>query len=77
MIRTDETKDLDEPKTMKISLPARLHVKLHSLKILGGVTISETVEEAIVGYFERGDHEDIMDAAGMGADLLGDDVKPG
>lgn len=46
-------KDLSEPKTLKVSLPARLHLKLHSLKILSGTTISDTVEEALDEYFEE------------------------
>lgn len=49
----NETKDLSEPKTLKVSLPARLHLKLHSLKILSGTTISDTVEQALEEYFEE------------------------
>lgn len=49
----NETKDLSEPKTLKVSLPARLHLKLHSLKILSGTTISDTVEEALDAYFDE------------------------
>lgn len=76
MITRDETTDLDEPKTMKISLPARLHVKLHSLKILGGVTISKTVEDAIVRYFERGDHQDAIEEDDLPKSLFDEDGKP-
>lgn len=49
----DDNMDLDEDKTMKVSLPKRLHLKLHSLKILTGTTVSEMVEEAVVAYFEE------------------------
>lgn len=49
----NENKDLSEPKTLKVSLPARLHLKLHSLKILSGTTISDTVEEALNEYFDE------------------------
>lgn len=44
--------DLSEPKTLKVSLPARLHLQLHSLKILTGTNISDTVEDALNSYFE-------------------------
>lgn len=44
--------DLSEPKTLKVSLPARLHLQLHSLKILTGTNISDTVEDALNNYFE-------------------------
>lgn len=49
----DDDMDLDEDKTMKVSLPKRLHLKLHSLKILTGTTVSEMVEEAVIAYFEE------------------------
>lgn len=48
----EEKANLEEPRTLKISLPARLHLKLHSLKILSGTNISETVEDALVAYLE-------------------------
>lgn len=48
----EEDADLDEAKTLKVSLPARLHLKLHTLKILTGDTISATVEEALVAHLK-------------------------
>lgn len=48
----DDDMDLDEEKTMKVSLSKRLHLKLHSMKILTGTTVSEMVEEAVIAYFE-------------------------
>lgn len=54
----EQDKDLSEPKTLKVSLPARFHLKLHSLKILTGTTISSTVEEALVAYFDDEGAED-------------------
>lgn len=45
--------DLSEPKTLKITLPARLHLRLHSVKILTGTTISDTVEQALAEFFEE------------------------
>jgi predicted DNA-binding protein len=55
-IQTDED-DMNESKTMKVQIPTRLHLKLHSLKILSGRTISDTVEEAVETYFEA--NEDV------------------
>jgi hypothetical protein len=53
-IQNDEA-DMEESKTMKVQIPTRLHIKLHSLKILSGQTISDTVEEAVESYFEAND----------------------
>ncbi len=51
MIR-DGPRDLDEPKTLKVTLPTKLHLQLHQLKILSGQNISDTVEEALESYFD-------------------------
>lgn len=51
-IRDDDI-DLSESKTLKVSLPAKLHLQLHSLKILTGTNISDTVEEALDSYFSE------------------------
>lgn len=45
--------DLSERKTLKISLPAKLHLQLHTVKILKGKNISDTVEEALDEFFEQ------------------------
>lgn len=52
MIR-DTPRDLEEPKTLKVTLPTKLHLQLHQLKILSGQNISDTVEEALEVYFEE------------------------
>lgn len=52
MIR-DGPRDLDEPKTLKVTLPTKLHLQLHQLKILSGQNISDTVEEALESYFDE------------------------
>lgn len=49
-IRDDDV-DLSEEKTLKVSVPARLHLQLHSVKILKGTNISDTVEAALRQYF--------------------------
>lgn len=51
--------DLSERKTLKVSVPTKLHLKLHSVKILKGENISDTVEAALGEYFDdRLDEED-------------------
>lgn len=44
--------DLSERKTLKVSVPTWLHLRLHSVKILKGRNISDTVEAALSAYFE-------------------------
>lgn len=48
----DADVDLDETKTLKVTLPASMHLKLHSLKVLTGTNISETVEEAVENHLD-------------------------
>lgn len=43
-------KDMSEPKTLKVTVPARLYLQLHQLKILTGQNISSTVEGAVRDY---------------------------
>lgn len=45
--------DMDEVKELKVKLPLKFHVKLHSLKLLRGKTMSGTVAEALDAYFAR------------------------
>ncbi|MDX1612122.1 MAG: hypothetical protein R3185_07115 [Candidatus Thermoplasmatota archaeon] len=52
MIRENQ-RDLSEPKTLKVTLPTKLHLQLHQLKILQGQNISDTVEVALRSYFEE------------------------
>lgn len=60
-IKADESKhDLEEQKTMKIQLSKRHHIRLHSLKILTGRTMSEITGEALDLYYEQA--EDDVDA---------------
>lgn len=55
----DADVDLDESKTLKVTLPASMHLKLHSLKVLTGTNISETVQEAVEAHLsdEYGEEE--------------------
>lgn len=51
----DAEHDLEEEKTMKIQLSKRHHIRLHSLKILTGRTISEITGEALERYYDEED----------------------
>lgn len=46
-------KNLEEPKTLKVTIPVGMHLRLHSLKILQGKNLSRTVEEALDAYFDE------------------------
>jgi len=40
-------------KEIKVKIPVGYHVKLHTLKVIKGQSISDTVEIALKRYFER------------------------
>jgi hypothetical protein len=46
-------RDRNERRCLKVSLPVKLHIKLHALKLYNERTISETVEAALAMYFEK------------------------
>lgn len=43
--------DMSEPKTLKVSLPKKMYLQLHQLKLLSGTNISDTVQAALEDYF--------------------------
>jgi hypothetical protein len=43
---------LRKDKQLKVKLPLRQHLRLHSLKVLTGQNISDTVAEALTGYLD-------------------------
>lgn len=49
----DEQETGEEERTVKVSIPVRLRMKLHILKILEGQNLSKTVEVALEDYFEK------------------------
>lgn len=51
--------DLEERKEVRVKIPLGYHLKLHSMKVLTGKQISDTVTEALETYFEdlQGDEE--------------------
>lgn len=42
---------LGEAKEIKVKIPLDFHIKLHTLKVLKGQSISDTVEMALAKYF--------------------------
>ena len=49
---------LAEGKEIKVKIPLDYHIKLHTLKVLKGQSISDTVEAALARYFEAtSEHE--------------------
>ena len=44
-------KDLNRVKEVKVRIPVTYHIKLHSMKVLTGKQISDTVTEALAEYF--------------------------
>ncbi|MCA1812584.1 MAG: hypothetical protein LC624_01380 [Halobacteriales archaeon] len=54
LIRTEEDrlKRLAEAKEIKVKIPLEFHIKLHTLKVLKGQSISDTVELALGRYFQ-------------------------
>lgn len=47
---TENDERLDKDKELKVKLPLNLHLQLHSIKVLTGRTISNTVAEAVDKY---------------------------
>src|SRR5882672_4440604 len=43
---------MDSGKEIKVKIPVGYHIKLHTLKVLRGQSISDTVEIALEKYFE-------------------------
>lgn len=53
MYLNEDEDTIDGEKQLKVKIPVRMHVRLHTLKILTGETISDTVAEALEAYFRR------------------------
>lgn len=47
----NERKQLESVKEVKVKIPLNYHIKLHSMKVLTGKAISDTVTEALEAYF--------------------------
>jgi hypothetical protein len=44
---------MESGKEIKVKIPVGYHVKLHTLKVLKGQSISDTVELALAKYFSQ------------------------
>jgi len=60
----DEFQERRKPATMtdakeiKVRIPLDYHIKLHTVKVVSGVPISDTVKVALENYFEELKEED-------------------
>ncbi len=53
MIIHEQTTQLDRMKEVKVKIPVGHHIRLHSMKLLAGKGISDTVAEALELYFKE------------------------
>jgi hypothetical protein len=44
---------LSDAKEIKVRIPLDYHIKLHTVKVVSGVPISDTVKVALEQYFEE------------------------
>ncbi|MHB8586162.1 MAG: hypothetical protein ACYDDF_10075 [Thermoplasmatota archaeon] len=67
---------MDPEKEIKIRIPAALHRKLHSMKVLTGKPIAEAVAEALALYFARIADEQVerhLEAQASGSAVFGNE----
>lgn len=67
---------MDEDKEIKVKIPLNYHIKLHTVKVVKGQNISDTVKQALEHYFtslrvEQGAPAAAAVAPGMYAGELG------
>ena len=43
---------MTEEKEIKVKIPLDYHIKLHTVKVVSGVAISDTVKQALESYFD-------------------------
>jgi hypothetical protein len=77
----DPMRSLADAKEIKVKIPVEYHIKLHTLKVLKGQSISDTVEAALGRYFTTMNDGLVRPAASLGVDvefappaLIGDEV---
>jgi DNA-binding protein Fis len=71
MIEPDAAVKLGEAKEIKVKIPLDFHVKLHTLKVLKGQSISDTVEIALKKYFNEYQGPDTRRASEQAVGALG------
>lgn len=52
-IEAETNPRLENGKEIKVKIPVGYHIKLHTLKVLKGQSISDTVELALAKYFAQ------------------------
>jgi len=57
--------DLMAAKEVKVKIPIQHHVRLHSMKVLTGKQISDTVSEALHAYFASQAYRDALGHHGL------------
>jgi hypothetical protein len=60
---SDDELQETELKELKVKLPLRHHIRLHSLKLVRKEPISDTVMKALTEYFERLEAEHLEEVA--------------
>jgi len=63
MMIKEPTIDRNRSKELKVKLPVSQHLKLHSMKVLTGKQINETIQEALSAYFASMAYQTRMDDA--------------
>jgi hypothetical protein len=53
-------------KEIKVKIPVGYHIKLHTLKVLKGQSISDTVEIALERYFQNNPFPELQGLAARG-----------
>lgn len=48
-----EDEDLDQLREFKVHVPLSLHLRLHRHRLLSGVSLSQTMSNALERYFEN------------------------
>jgi len=49
---------MGDDKEIKVRIPLDYHIKLHTVKVVSGVPISDTVKDALEAYFHELKEED-------------------
>lgn len=62
-----QKRELEQTKEVKMRLPVGHLIRLHSMKLLHGQNISDTVAKALESYFEKMDSDKKLLRAGQEA----------
>lgn len=63
-----QQEELNKTKEVKMRIPVSQLIRLHSLKLLAGQNISDTVAKALTVYFEKMDSEKRLERAAQSQD---------